>query len=153
MTDYKSTTKITIRKNGTKRVQLDVSQPQITDQSMAKATDINNILKQYATTGQRPQPITDPSYYRDTSNIPDIITAFETVNNAYDAFSQLPANVRKLMDNNPSNMVSFISDPNNTDMLIKAGVLQKLPEQQKVESAPPADPPPVGKKPASKPAE
>lgn len=113
----------TIRPDGSRRVQLDVSEPQLTDQSSAKATDINNILKQYAAQGLNPHQLSDPSLFRDNTNIPSIIDAFNIVSRANEAFSELPADIRKLMDNDPSKLESFIADPENKELLIKRGML------------------------------
>lgn len=124
---------ITIRANGSRRVTLDCSEPQMTDQSSAKATDINNILKQYAAQGISPHQISDPSLFRDNTNIPSIIDAFNIVNRASEAFSELPADIRKLMDNDPSKLETFIADPENEQLLIKRGVLAAKPAPAPVE--------------------
>lgn len=117
----------TTRPNGSRRVQLDVSEPQLTDQSMAKSTEINNILKMYSSQNINPAQPIDPSLFRDNTNIPSIIDAYNIVNKAQEAFYALPADVRKLMDNDPSKLEDFILDPENKDLLIKRGVLTAQP--------------------------
>lgn len=119
---YASRIEVTTRPNGTRRIKLDVSEPKLTDQSMKKETDINNILKRYAAQGATPQMISDPSYFRDNTDIPSIEEAFNITNRAIEAFSELHPTLRKLMDNDPSNLEHFLSDPDNKDTLIKYGV-------------------------------
>ena len=108
--------------NGLRRVQYDCSEPLITDQSSQKESDINNIMKQYGITGMLPN-ITIPGEYRDNSNTPTLEAAYDIVNAANEAFFQLPPNIRKLMDNQPSQLENFIADPNNADLLKKHGIL------------------------------
>lgn len=123
----------TQRANGSRRVQIDVSEPVMTDQSMAKATDINNILKQYANQGINPHQPIDPSLFRDNTNIPDPITAFDIVNRSIELFSQVPADIRKLMDNDPSKLEEFLLDKDNEELLIRRGVLAAKPTPASVE--------------------
>lgn len=108
-----------------KRVQIDCSHPKLTDQSFKKQCDINNIMMQYSKTGLLPQMSIQTPKFQDNTLIPDLNTAFEHVNNAIDAFKELPPYIRKLMDNNPSNLESFISNTENHDILIKHGLIVK----------------------------
>lgn len=131
----KPKTIITKRPDGSKRVQVLFTDISLTDQSSKKACDINNILKQYSKQGITPQIITDPKYYRDNSSTLDFNDAFNVVNRAMDEFNSLHPDLRKLMDNDPSNLESFIQNPDNYDMLIKHKVIvqrqPKAPEQPK----------------------
>lgn len=146
MTPEKSATKqITIRPNGTRRVTIQTTDVSLTDQSMKKATDINNILKQYSTQGITPTQITDPKFYQDVSNVPEFNDAFNIVNRSFEEFKLLHPDLRKLMDNNPANMAKFISNPDNFDILVKYKVLTPRKEV-KVDPITSDDPPPVGKK-------
>lgn len=91
----------------------------MTDQEFKNSSDINNIIK---------APVTPPEFeqsYGDLSKMPDLETAFKITQDAITAFEMLPSNVRKLIDNDPSKLVSFIEDEKNKDFLIKEGVLKK----------------------------
>lgn len=103
----------------------------ITEQLHAKSCDINNIVAQFQKTGVLPQTTKIP-VYSDNTNTPDLIDAFYTVQEAELAFLDLPARVRKLMDNDPRNLEHFMLDPQNTDILKKHGLLverEKIPEK------------------------
>lgn len=108
-----------------KSIKIDCSEPSLTDQSYKKSTDINNIMSQYAKTGMLPNFRNKTPIYIDQTDIPDTITSFNVVNRARELFQQLPPIVRKAMDNNPALMENYIADPENTDFLVKHGVLTK----------------------------
>jgi len=107
------------------------SEPILTDQSYKKSTDINVIMSQYAKTGMLPQYPSKNPVYIDETLIPDVLTSFNVVNRAQELFQELPAIVRKAMDNNPALMENFIADPENTHFLLKHGVLTKKQEAVK----------------------
>lgn len=109
--------------NPRKRIQLNASEPKITDQSGKKQCDINNIMAQYAKTGMFTHLSKSVSQYIDNTLVIPLEDAHQIMSDAKDLFNQLPAQIRKLMDNNPQNLNTFISDPNNQDILIKHGLL------------------------------
>lgn len=105
-------------------VSIDCSSPQLTDQSYAQSCDINNIMAQYAKTGMLPlQQNAQPSYI-DNTMIPNLEEAFNIVKLASEAFYELPAYIRRQMDNDPAMLEIFVSNPENEDVLIKYGVLK-----------------------------
>jgi hypothetical protein len=131
--------KTTVRPNGTRRVQLDCSKPKLTDQSDAAAADINNIMKVYQKTGILPENKQKIAYYVDNTNIPSLEEAHSLIENAKEAFMGLPSAVRKLMDNDPTKLVGFIQNPENEDILLKYGILEKQEVvAQEVQPSPPA---------------
>lgn len=116
---------------------VDFSEPQLTDQSYANACDINVIMAQYAKTGLLPQNSTIPPRYIDTTQVPTLEQAFSAVNSALEAFNDLPPTIRKLMDNDPSQLENFIADPNNADLLLKHGILiQTKPTESTLSKVP-----------------
>lgn len=133
---------ITKRKDGTKRVQIHFDTPPITDQSQNKSADINNIVLQYAKQGAFPQPVLDEQYYKDISNIPSPMDAFNIVNNLTEAFNELHPYLRKQMDNDPRNLPNYLLDKDNEHVLIKYGAI--IPKTQEVGAKPSPDSPPVG---------
>lgn len=102
---------------------LDCSEPILTDPSFANACDINVIMANYAKTGMLGHVNNSEARYIDNTEIPDLARAFDIVTKAEQMFYDLPAQVRKLMDNDPSQLESFILDPQNTDILIKNGII------------------------------
>lgn len=89
-----------------------------TRQEFTRESNINNIVKQGIIQN------THPLNYADLVNLPSFEDAFNTVRHAHDSFMQLPSVVRKMIDNDPSKLQDFISDPENTDLLLKTGVLK-----------------------------
>jgi len=118
-----------------KRSQLKCEDPSLTDQSMKNACDINHIIDYYSKTGTLPHFKEKVPRYIDTTQLPNLMTAFDTVNHAKTLFAELPPKIRKLMDNNPANLEGFLLDRENHDMLIKAGVLS-TPEKPEASAEP-----------------
>jgi len=112
-----------------KRVQLDCSSPKLTDQSYKNLCDINNIMAQYAKTGTFGHVASRQPQYIDNTTIPNLENAFSIARNATDLFNSLPPDIRKLMDNNPINLESFVHNPDNADMLLKHGLIVKRETQ------------------------
>lgn len=116
--------KITNHHELRKRTTVNVSSPLLTEQEHKNSCDINFIVAQFQKTGVMP-PNTKIPQYLDSTNIPSLEDAFRTVSEARTAFLDLPANIRRLMDNDPSKMEQFLSDSNNTDILLKYGVIEQ----------------------------
>ncbi len=108
----------------------------MTDQSAKKQTDINSIMANYAKTGLLPVQQEKVARYIDNTQIMPLEQAHELVRDAMNLFEELPAQIRKLMDNKPENMVNFIKDPENKDILIKYNVLEKPKVKTNLEPIP-----------------
>lgn len=115
-----------------RKIQLICKDESKTDQSLKKQVDINNIVASYAKTNS-PLPERSDAKYMDCTQIPDLHTAFETVQKANERFYELPAKLRKLIDNDPSQLEAFLKDQSNEDMLVKMGILEKKAQTIKKE--------------------
>ena len=127
----------------------------MTDQSFKKSCDINNIVKQFAKTGELPKSSRVPQF-GDFSEVPTLEEAFEVAIVARDAFYELPATIRKLIDNDPSKLESFIADKENKEICQKHGLLEQevketKPPQTHEENTGPFDPTLPKKDPVEKP--
>lgn len=111
-------------------VSIDCSEPKLTDQSFKNQCDINVIMANYAKTGVFGHVNSSEPKYIDNSNIPSLEQAFEVVYAAEEAFYELPADIRKLMDNDPSQLENFISNKENAELLLKHGVLMERKNQK-----------------------
>lgn len=110
---------------------LECKDPSRTKQSFAKDADINNIMAKYAKTGILVDPAlairARKAQYGDFSTgtgfqeIQDQLVVIRTV------FDQLPADVRKALDNDPARMVDFMSDPENEAECVKLGLIPSKP--------------------------
>lgn len=108
----------------TKRLKIDCSSPVVTDQSAKKMCDINNIMEQYRKTGLFPHVSKQVATYKDNTVIVPLEQAYEMLNEAKTLFYQLPAQVRKLMDNDPTKLNEFLSDPDNYEVLVKHKLIE-----------------------------
>lgn len=107
-----------------KRCQIDCSTPILTDQSDAKMADINNIMAQYAKTGLLPNINEHIASYQDNTLAIPLEEAHNILTAAKVLFMELPAQIRKLMDNDPTQLQSFLNNPDNQDILIKHKMLE-----------------------------
>lgn len=122
--------KITNHHELRKDVSIDCSSPILTDQSYAKACDINVIMANYAKTGMLPNFPEKQPQYLDNTSIPSLMEAFDITNKAIEAFFELPPDIRKLMDNDPANLEIFALNPENSDILLKHGLIVKSKTQE-----------------------
>lgn len=114
-------------KNGKKRLQHVPEGASMTDQSDKNMVNINSIMDRYAKTGLLPQFKEKVAQYIDTTQIPSYMEAQAQISKAKELFMQLPAPVRKLMDNNPANLEQVVANPEYKDVLLKYGVLEAKP--------------------------
>lgn len=120
----------------------DFSEPNLTDQSMKDACDINIMMKNFIQSGNFPEPTIIPNYI-DCTSIPSLENAYNRVRTASEAFANLPAEVRKLMDNDPSKMESVLANPDYAGIFLKHGLL--IAKEQTPDLKPSGDPvPPAG---------
>jgi len=110
-----------------KRVQFITTGTSKVDQSQRDTTDINKIVARAKRTGHFPQTGRQP-FYADVSHVGSLLDSYEVVQRAEVAFSQLPAQVRRDMDNDPRNLESWLSDPKNLDQAVQHGLLTRPPE-------------------------
>lgn len=103
----------------------DFSEPKLTDQSAKNDADINVIMKRYQKTGLLPNIQKIEASYLDVSEVPSLETAFKMSQDAVDRFYELDPTLRKLMNNDPSELENFVSNPENEEILLKYGVLEK----------------------------
>lgn len=113
-----------------KRVQINCSEPELTDQSSKKMCDINNIITQYTKTGILPHVSKAVGRFIDNTQVLPLEEAHAIITHAKELFYQLPAQVRKMMDNDPTQLNDFLNNPDNRDLLIKHKLLEpkKAPE-------------------------
>lgn len=100
-----------------------------TRQQPAEQTDINGIVER-ARRGITPTWINSRSpIFADMTDVPkDLLTAYQKIESAEEAFMSLPAKIRTQMDNNPLNLESWLSDPANRSDAEFYGLMMKKPE-------------------------
>jgi len=95
----------------------------LTQQHFKDETDINNILRQFNITGLLPEQPLSPRY-GDFTGIGDYHSALNAVIAADDQFMALPAILRARFENDPAQLIDFLSDENNRSEAEKLGLLE-----------------------------
>lgn len=117
--------------------------PGRTVQSDAQAADINNIVNRWLQTGEVYAPRQRPEY-GDFTNATDYLTAVNKVNDAQQAFAELPSRIRSKFKNDPFELIEFLDDEANHPEAVELGILV-APDQ----AAPEVPDAPVGESPPS----
>lgn len=116
--------------------------PSMTDQSFRSEVNVNTIMAKYFK--NREWPGKPRGIYTDLSKVPDLMTAYQQVEAAEEAFGALPAEIRESLKNDPRNLERYLADPANLDTAVKYGLIEKQSpakpagETTKVEPAQPA---------------
>lgn len=117
-----------------KRQSIDVSKGGKTDQSFKKMCDINVIIANATKTGLLSHEKQSLGQYIDNTQIPSLLDAQLLIRDANNSFMSLPAQIRKLMDHDSTKLVDFVNDPENQDILLKHGILEKVEQVSPVDS-------------------
>lgn len=100
--------------------------PSRTKQEPKDECNINSIMARYAQTGIIDHVAAVQPIYEDVAGISvDYQEALRIVENAQVAFDALPSALRKELDNNPANLVSFIQNPDNKERCVEYGLFNK----------------------------
>lgn len=97
--------------------------PSRTKQSELEASDINNIMARYATTGTITHLASGQPLYGDFSEVEDYQASLNKVMSAEERFMSLPSEIRKKFDYDPQKMVEFILNPDNKEECVKYGFI------------------------------
>lgn len=134
------------------RVQLQCNDPLITEQHHAKSCDINTILARAIKNNGMINHVNQmKGDYSGLANSMDYHDAVNAVMNAESSFALLPAEIRSNFQNDPSQFLDFVDNPDNfqemRDMgLITPSILADNPSLDplgSVEPSTPADPVPA----------
>lgn len=99
----------------------------LTQQQFIEEADINVLAKRWGLVGgQMPVAPINPADYGDFSNVPDLRTALDLVNEAKNRFMELPPALRYRFHNSPGELWDFVTDPNNAEEAVRLGLLARL---------------------------
>ena len=115
---------------------IDCSKPIITKQSFKDECDINNIMMKYIRTGLIDHVNRYQGRYGDFSDVPDLLNAFDIIEQSEEMFESLPSDIRKEFNNDVVLFLEFAQDPANADKLKDYGL---IPDDRT-----PANPVPAG---------
>lgn len=114
------------------QVQIDFNDPSRTTQDYAGEANINTLMAKYAQTGllgPKGAPM-EPPTFRDVRHLQqDYHQAMNTVRRAQELFEASPARIRDRFGNQPSQLLAFLSDPNNRQEAEKLGLIEKRPQE------------------------
>lgn len=114
----------------------------LTMQSMAAECDINNIVSKYQKTGLLDHVQKHGPQYGDMSSSHDFTEAMNLVTEAQSMFEELPSSIRKKFNNDPTEFLDFVAEPENRDEMVILGLLDAPTGSAEPDPAPAGDPPP-----------
>lgn len=94
-----------------------------TKQSFKDESDINNIMRRYAKTGQLPDLIRRDPQYGDFSEATEYQEALNLVIRAQAQFEALDARVRDRFGNDPARFLEFVQNGENAEEMVKLGLM------------------------------
>ena len=106
------------------------NEPSMTQQQFKDEADINNIMARYQKTGVLVDPLTQSTrkpMFDDFSELGDFRDHQQAVIDAQELFMQLPSRVRARFQNDPAELLQWLSDPANKDEAIELGLMSKPP--------------------------
>lgn len=107
------------------------TQPSLTKQEFIDECDINNIIKQYSSTGMLMHVSAKAAsgMYADLPSNVDFQSAIDTVRQGEAAFASLPARIRDRFANDPAAFLTFVADPANLPEMRELGIAVPLPPE------------------------
>jgi len=101
----------------------------LTQQQFGEDCDLNILAVRFGLTG-KPLPVEalDPRFYGDMTDLPDLRSALDLVNDATNKFMELPSKLRTRFDNQPGKLWAFVNDPDNAEEAVRLGLLARVPE-------------------------
>lgn len=99
--------------------------PSMTEQHHAEDLDINRIVNRALRTGAvDPSLVRTFGKYADVTSVGDFMSANITYRKGVEAFEALPSEIRERFQNNPANLLDFLSKEENRDEAIKLGFIE-----------------------------
>lgn len=114
--------KISVRKDGSKRIQTIYKDAHKTDQQFKKDCDANHIIDKMKRTGTVTHLARCQGSYADVSEVTDLHDSLIKVEKARAAFMNLPGKIRQKFNNSMEDYVSFLQDPRNNEEAIALGL-------------------------------
>lgn len=96
-------------------------EPSCVKPEFQRESDINEILARYERTGELPVNA-GAAVQGDFTDAGDFHSSMIRVCEAQEAFDALPAKIRKRFNNDPAELIAFVSDPANESEAVKLGL-------------------------------
>lgn len=114
-----------------------------TQQHFKKEVDLNRMMEKYQKTGLLPVPVDRKPFYGDFTEVEDFHGLQIKLAAAQAEFMRLPSFIRSRFNNDPHQLLEFLSNASNDAEAVKLG-LKEAPRAQPVEGEAPVAPPVVG---------
>lgn len=98
--------------------------PTQTQQFLGDEVDINTIMAKYATHQVLPRLQGGPGMYGDFTGVTDYHTALIQIEEAQQAFMDLPAKIRNRFENEPQQLITFLENEDNLDEARELGLVE-----------------------------
>ena len=102
----------------------------LTQQHMAKETDIRHIIKKHDRTGLITHVARGVAEYGDYSEVNEYREALDIVIKASNSFMELPADIRKQFNNDPGEFFEFATDKANDEKMVELGLKEAPPSPE-----------------------
>ena len=99
----------------------------LTQQHFAQEADIKTIIKKHDRTGIISHVARGVAHYGDYSEVNEYREALDMVNSANASFEMLPAELRKMFDNDAGAFFEFATNPKNEEKMIQMGLKEAPP--------------------------
>jgi phage internal scaffolding protein len=104
------------------REQFNTEGESLTQQHFLQECDIKTIIKKHDRTGIINHVNRGVAQYGDYSEVHEYREALDLINNAQESFMGLPADVRKIFDNDPGEFFEFATNPDNAERMVELGL-------------------------------
>ncbi len=108
----------------TKRVKTVIVGKSMTDQSAKDEVNINKILEKYDRTGVLTNINKSTPLYDDVSDVTSYKEAIDRVQETKERFDELPSELRAKFENDPLQMLEYLTNPENHDEMVKLGLAE-----------------------------
>lgn len=118
------------------RVSFETVGESVTQQHFAQEADIKTIIKKHDRTGIISHVARGIAHYGDYSEVNEYREALDMVNSANASFAELPAEIRKMFDNDAGAFFEFATDPKNDEKMVQMGLKVAPPSPDQASSEP-----------------
>lgn len=98
-------------------------------QHQADDCDMKTIINRFLKTGEITHISNQRMQFLDVTHSTDYDKSLQIVLDAQDTFFELPSNLRSRFNNDPSQFLKFMDDPNNKEEAIEMGLAQRPPQK------------------------
>lgn len=113
--------------------------PSLTIQSEKDSCDIKSIIERFQRTGVLTNFRSSPLEYGDFTNVCDYATARQRIQEADEAFLSLSPQIRERFNNDPDQLLTFLSDAKNRAEAIDLGLIESKQVTPKSDNVTKAD--------------